>query len=296
MVVEIDESSGFCFGVVNAIAAAEQELQEGESLYCLGDIVHNTQEVNRLKTLGLKIIDHADTQKFKTKKVLIRAHGEPPSTYHWIKKNDHLLVDATCPIVLRLQNKIKRAFEEIRHSDGQIVILGKEGHAEVIGLKGQVDGRVIVIKSEQDIEQVDLSKPVRFFAQTTQDPALFKRLKEAIEARMRSVSHDKRYIDFKAFDTICRQVANRAPELVKFSKKHDVIVFVSDEKSSNGKFLYITCKEANPCTYFVQSPEDVDLYWFKDDDSVGICGATSTPRWIMEDVRTKILQCKTLHV
>lgn len=271
MLVEIDKNSGFCFGVVYAIEMAEDFLNENGSLYCLGDIVHNDKEVKRLQDKGLKIIDHDQLKELHDATVLIRAHGEPPETYRIAMENKLELVDASCPVVLKLQNRVRNAHDEER----QIVILGKKGHAEVNGLIGQTQQDAVVITCEEDVEKLDFDKPISLFSQTTKSTQLLYRIKERFEAKG---------IDFKFNDTICRQVSNREPELRKFSERHDVIVFVSGKKSSNGKALFGTCKEVNPNSYFISGKEELDHSWFAGARSVGICGATSTPMWLMEEV------------
>jgi 4-hydroxy-3-methylbut-2-en-1-yl diphosphate reductase len=289
MIVNIDDKSGFCFGVVRAIEAAERELNTEEILFCLGDIVHNTMEVERLKQKGLTIITHDEFRLMKNCRVLIRAHGEPPETYEIAKANNITLIDASCPIVLTLQQKIRKGCAEILPNDGQIVIFGKEGHAEVVGLKGQVKCKVIIIGNVGDLDQIDYSKPVRFYAQTTQKPEEFAILRDEIKNRLAAAVKDIDNIDFKAFDSICRRVSNRAPELTVFARSHDVVIFASDKKSSNGNYLFSVCKAANPASFFVESVEEVDLDWVRKVDRVGICGATSTPSWVMEAIRNKIL-------
>ncbi|MEL6255121.1 MAG: 4-hydroxy-3-methylbut-2-enyl diphosphate reductase [Bacteroidota bacterium] len=269
--VEIDSNSGFCFGVVYAIEMAEDHLKEHGQLYCLGDIVHNDKEVERLQDLGLKIISHEELKELKDATVLIRAHGEPPETYLRALENNLELIDASCPVVLKLQNRIRNAYDE----DRQIVILGKKGHAEVNGLVGQTQQEAIVISSEEEADKLDIDKPVSLFSQTTKGTKLLYSIREKM--------NDK-FEDFKFNDTICRQVSNREPELQKFSDKHEVIIFVSGKKSSNGKALYQTCKSVNPQSYFISGVEELDLNWIKGKNSVGICGATSTPMWLMEEV------------
>lgn len=288
MIVEIDKKSGFCFGVVHAIEAAEYELEKTESLYCLGDIVHNSLEVERLNGIGLRVIDNEKFQVLRDSKVLIRAHGEPPETYALARKNNIQLTDASCPIVLNLQNKIQKGFEEMQKLDGQIVIFGKEGHAEVIGLKGQAKGRAIVISGIADLDKINFQKPLRLYAQTTQSPEKLQEIKTAIQKRYLETGNTEDFW-FKAFDTICRQVSNRAPELMEFAKKFDVVLFVSDQKSSNGQYLLSVCKESNAQTHFVSKTENIDSEWFKNANSVGICGATSTPQWVMEEIRDAVL-------
>lgn len=271
MLVEIDKNSGFCFGVVYAIEMAEDVLDENGSLYCLGDIVHNDKEVHRLQAKGLQIINHDDLKELKDATVLIRAHGEPPETYRIAMENNLELVDASCPVVLKLQNRVRNAYDEER----QIVILGKKGHAEVNGLIGQTQQDAVVITCEEDVEKLNFDKPISLFSQTTKSTKLLYRIKERFEAKG---------VDFKFNDTICRQVSNREPELRKFSDRHDVIIFVSGKKSSNGKALFGTCKDVNPNSYFISGKEELDQSWFKGAESVGICGATSTPMWLMEEV------------
>jgi len=278
MKIEIDPNSGFCFGVVTAINKAEKELESGTSLYCLGDIVHNNVELERLSEKGLITINHEHLKELKNVTVLIRAHGEPPETYEIAKKNNIKLIDATCPVVLRLQKQIKKGYEDCHNKGGQIVIFGKEGHAEVNGLVGQTKNNAIVINSTEDIEKIDFTKPVLIYAQTTQDMQAYYNIIEDIKTRMHSSDLLNENI------TICRQVANRSKELKTFAKKHDVIVFVSGKKSSNGKVLYNVCKGQNNNTYFVSVPNELQKDWFINISSVGICGATSTPRRIMEEI------------
>ncbi|MDW3648687.1 MAG: 4-hydroxy-3-methylbut-2-enyl diphosphate reductase [Bacteroidia bacterium] len=269
--VEIDSNSGFCFGVVYAIEMAEDHLKEHGQLYCLGDIVHNDKEVERLQELGLEIISHDELKELKNATILIRAHGEPPETYLTALENNLELIDASCPVVLKLQNRIRNAYDE----DRQIVILGKKGHAEVNGLVGQTQQEAIVISSEEEAEKLQIDKPVSLFSQTTKGTKLLYNIREKM--------NDK-FEDFKFNDTICRQVSNREPELQKFSDKHEVIIFVSGKKSSNGKALYQTCKSVNPESYFISGVEELDLDWIRGKKSIGICGATSTPMWLMEEV------------
>jgi 4-hydroxy-3-methylbut-2-enyl diphosphate reductase len=288
MKVSIDTNSGFCFGVVNAIQAAEQVLEHEDKLYCLGDIVHNNKEVERLAALGLEIIDHEQFRKLRNVKVLIRAHGEPPSTYKTALENGIQLIDASCPVVLKLQNNVRLGFEEMQRKDGQLVIYGKQGHAEVAGLAGQTADRAIVINSEEDLlEKVDFTKPINLFSQTTQSIEGFNNIVKTIETKQKEAGKTDNFI---IHDTICRQVSHRAPQLRIFSKNHDVIVFVSGKKSSNGKYLYGVCKETNPRSYFISSKDEIDFNWFKEEDSIGICGATSTPRWLMDEVAEAIEQ------
>lgn len=286
MFVEIDEGSGFCFGVVYAIQMAEEELDKSGKLYCLGDIVHNNVEVERLKSKGLVTINHEQLKELKNCKVLLRAHGEPPGTYQIALRNNIQLIDASCPVVLRLQNKIKDGFDEITKIGGQVIIYGKKGHAEVNGLVGQAKGKAIVVEEIKDLDKVDFTKPINIFSQTTKSTEGFAAVIEEIKKRSKEVNEDD--IPLITNDTICRQVSNRGPKLQEFAKKHDVIIFVSGKKSSNGRMLYNICKEVNSSTYFVSNVEDIDESWFKESETVGICGATSTPRWLMEKIALEI--------
>ncbi|WP_456460129.1 4-hydroxy-3-methylbut-2-enyl diphosphate reductase [Reichenbachiella sp.] len=289
MHIEIDKNSGYCFGVEYAIEMAEDELNESGQLYCLGDIVHNHMEVERLAAKGLVIISNDDLKDLKDCKVLIRAHGEPPETYKIAIENNIELIDASCPVVLKLQNRVKGSFDQMEEQDGQIVIYGKPGHAEVIGLTGQTKEKAIIVMEDEDLEQIDFSKPVTLYSQTTKSTKGFYRLKEMIEQRiLEAKGQPLEVTDFKANDSICRQVSNREPSMEKFSQKHDVIIFVSGKKSSNGRALYGVCKNFNERSYFVGSEEEIDLDWIKPSDSIGICGATSTPMWLMEQVRDYI--------
>jgi 4-hydroxy-3-methylbut-2-enyl diphosphate reductase len=284
MTVTIDPHSGFCFGVVYAIQMAEDELDKGGELYCLGDIVHNNREVERLEAKGLKIIDHDKFKTLSNKKVLIRAHGEPPETYKIALENNIELIDASCPVVLKLQNRIRKGYEE---SPGQIVLYGKKGHAEVNGLAGQTNGKAIIVNSIEDLNKVDFSKPIQFFSQTTQSTQGFEMMRREIVKRMKEANNDSE-LHLEANDTLCRQVSNREPQLKNFSANFDVIIFVSGKKSSNGKVLFEICKAVNPKTYFVSSEEEIDPVWFEGADKVGICGATSTPMWHMEVIAREI--------
>jgi 4-hydroxy-3-methylbut-2-en-1-yl diphosphate reductase len=284
MNVVVDANSGFCFGVVYAIQMAEDELDASGQLYCLGDIVHNNMEVERLENKGLKIIDHDKLRELRDTKVLIRAHGEPPETYKIAIENNIQLIDASCPVVLKLQNRIRNGFEHI--GDGQLVVYGKEGHAEVNGLVGQTNGKAIIVNSIDDLDQIDFTKPVQFFSQTTQPTSGFLEMNNEIIRRLKLENKDENP-QFQSNDTLCRQVSNREPQLIEFAKHHDVIIFVSGKKSSNGKVLYNVCKTVNPRTYFVSTWDEIDEAWFKTTDSVGICGATSTPMWLMEEIAEK---------
>lgn len=274
--VQIDQHSGFCFGVVYAIEMAEDILEEQSYLYCLGDIVHNDEEVKRLEAKGLKIINYDELQHLNNEKVLIRAHGEPPSTYEIALKNNLELIDASCPVVLKLQNRIKNSHDK----EEPIYIFGKHGHAEVKGLLGQTNNEAIVFQDISELDLDTLPRSLTLYSQTTKSTDKFYEIKEMIEAAGISVN---------ANDTICRQVSNRDKELRYFAEKFDKIVFVAGTKSSNGKVLYNVCKDVNPNTHFISNPDELQKEWFTAGDTVGICGATSTPMWLMENVRDKIL-------
>ena len=278
MIVEIDTGSGFCFGVTTAISKAEEELAQSKSLYCLGDIVHNGRECERLKNLGLITVEHEDLDKLSNTTMLLRAHGEPPSTYTKAHAQNITLIDATCPVVLNLQKRIKAAYEQ----GGQIVIYGKNGHAEVIGLVGQTEGNAIVIENLEDAKHLDFTRDIKLFSQTTKSLAGFREIVAYIEENM----HDG--AQFTYSDTICRQVANRMPNIREFAQKHDVVLFVCGKKSSNGKVLFAECSKVNPRTYMIDKPSEIDFQWFKDTQSIGICGATSTPKWLMEQCKQHI--------
>ena len=273
--VTIDKSSGFCFGVVYAIDMAEDILDHEDYLYCLGDIVHNDEEVLRLTAKGLRIIDHDTLRELKNEKVLIRAHGEAPSTYELALNNNLTLIDASCPVVLKLQNRIKSSYDE----DEQILIFGKHGHAEVIGLQGQTDGNAIVFQDIAELENIKLPNKFTLYSQTTKSTDKFYQIKDELISRG---------FDVKANDTICRQVSNRYGDLEQFVVDFDKIIFVSGKKSSNGKVLFDVCKKHNPQSYFISNLEEIDLAWFKSDDKVGICGATSTPMWLMEKIKERL--------
>jgi 4-hydroxy-3-methylbut-2-enyl diphosphate reductase len=274
--VEIDDNSGFCFGVVFAIQMAEDILNEEGHLYCLGDIVHNDEEVARLEAKGLEIIDHEQFLKLKNKKVLIRAHGEPPETYKQAMENNIELVDASCPVVLKLQHRVREAFNK----EEKILIYGKHGHAEVKGLVGQTNGEALVIESFDELENHELPSKIRLFSQTTKRTKNLYALKEKLEAKGIEVGFN---------DTLCRQVSNRDIQLRDFVKRFDVIVFVAGIKSSNGKVLFDVCKDNNPNTHFVSNKDEVSKDWFKDNDKIGVCGATSTPQWQMDEIKEKLL-------
>jgi 4-hydroxy-3-methylbut-2-enyl diphosphate reductase len=291
MNVTIDPHSGFCFGVVYAIEVAERELRKGGRLYCLGDIVHNNMEVNRLKKMGMSVIEREELEHLHDCKVLIRAHGEPPETYAMALTNHLELIDASCPIVLNLQNDIRHGYLEMQARNGQIVIYGKEGHAEVNGLKGQTDGRALVVSDESDLDRIDFTRPVRLYSQTTKSVEGFAKIVRRIGERMEKAAPGGKH-DFTWNDSICRQVSNRSTQLEEFASKYDVIVFVSGKKSSNGMILFQVCRNVNPETYLVSSPDELDASWFAGRTSAGVCGATSTPMWLMEEVAGVIAHMK----
>lgn len=287
MNITIDKNSGYCFGVEFAIQMAEDELETSDILYCLGDIVHNGMEVQRLNNKGLKVIDREELGQLKDCKVLIRAHGEPPETYQIALQNNIELIDASCPVVLKLQNRVKHAYDKVVDNGGQVVLYGQKGHAEVIGLAGQTKGDAIIVTTEEDLAQVDFTKPVTLFSQTTKSTKGFYELKQQIGDKL-SAANPLKEVAFDANDSICRQVSNREPQLQRFSKEHNVIIFVSGKKSSNGKALYSVCKTENEQSYFVENENEIDFSWIKPSDSVGICGATSTPMWLMQQVSDAI--------
>ncbi|MFD2248328.1 4-hydroxy-3-methylbut-2-enyl diphosphate reductase [Pontibacter ruber] len=288
MNVTIDKNSGYCFGVEFAIQMAEDEMETCEELYCLGDIVHNSMEVKRLYSKGLRIIDREQLKNLHDCKVLIRAHGEPPETYKIALENNIELIDASCPVVLKLQNRVKHAFDSGKNQNAQIVIYGQVGHAEVIGIAGQTGDEAIIVTTEEDLDKIDFKRPVTLFSQTTKSTKGFYHIKALIEERLKQASQDSTAPAFDANDSICRQVSNREPQLAKFATEHDVIVFVSGKKSSNGKALYSVCKQHNPNSYFVENEEELEREWFDGAASVGICGATSTPMWLMQQVADAI--------
>lgn len=276
LAVTIDKASGFCFGVVYAIDMAEDILDQEDHLYCLGDIVHNDEEVKRLTDKGLRIINHDQLKDLRGEKVLIRAHGEAPSTYQLALENGLTLIDASCPVVLKLQNRIKNSHDE----EEQILIFGKHGHAEVIGLQGQTDGKAIVFQDIAELDNVALPSSFTLYSQTTKSTDKFYSIKDELISRGYEV---------KANDTICRQVSNRYSDLEKFVANYDKILFVSGKKSSNGKVLYDVCKKFNDHSYFISNVDEIDMNWFSAKDKVGICGATSTPMWLMEEVKAYLL-------
>ena len=280
--VEIDEGSGFCFGVVTAINKAEEELAKGGTLYCLGDIVHNSREVERLKAMGLITINHEEFNHLHDAKVLLRAHGEPPETYMAAKRNNIEIIDATCPVVLRLQKKIKQEYTQEDNEEKQIVIYGKNGHAEVLGLVGQTTGEAIVIEKLEEAKVLDFSKSIRLYSQTTKSLDEFQKIVEYIK------EHISPNVTFEYYDTICRQVANRIPNIRKFAASHDLVFFVSGKKSSNGKILFNECRKVNPNSHLIDSAEEIDNQLLIGAESIGICGATSTPKWLMEEISEAI--------
>ena len=290
MLIKIDDNAGFCFGVVKAIGTAEAELSREGTLYCLGDIVHNNAEVQRLARRGLQVIGHEQLPSLAGKRVLIRAHGEPPSTYETARELGIRLVDATCPIVLALQQRIRKGYEEMqqRRPAGQVVIFGKPGHAEVIGLCGQTDNTAIVASHPHDLAAVDFARPIRLYSQTTKSKEEYARLTANIRSGIEALGHPVPEDHFVAFDTICSRVANRTVELEAFARSVDVVVFVSGKGSSNGHYLYLYCRQVQPDTYLVSNADELQARWFEGVQRVGITGATSTPRWLMEAVAEAI--------
>lgn len=284
MIIEIDNGSGFCFGVTTAIKKAEEELAKGGTLYCLGDIVHNGMEVERLTEKGLITIDHEQLKNLHHVKVLLRAHGEPPETYETARQNDIEIIDATCPVVLQLQKRIKRTYTSVENTDEQIVIFGKNGHAEVLGLVGQTHSHAIVIEKFDDVKKLDFNRDIYLYSQTTKSLDEFHRIIDYIQAHISPTA------TFKSFDTICRQVANRMPNIAAFAQKHDLVLFVAGKKSSNGKVLFQKCHSVNPNSYQIESAEEINMDWLKGVNTIGICGATSTPKWLMEECRDYIIR------
>ncbi|SFU05083.1 4-hydroxy-3-methylbut-2-enyl diphosphate reductase [Algoriphagus locisalis] len=288
MQVSIDKNSGYCFGVEFAIKMAEDEMEQSDKLYCLGDIVHNSMEVTRLSEKGLVVIDHEQLSELHDCKVLIRAHGEPPETYKIAIENNIELIDASCPVVLKLQHRVKSAFDKMEREEGQIVIYGKKGHAEVIGLTGQTLEKAIVVMEDADLEKIDFSRPVTLFSQTTKSTKGFYEISQKIEDRIQAAKQEITRETFNTNDSICRQVSNREPQLQRFSQENDVILFVSGKKSSNGKALHQVCLAQNERSYFIENETEIDPDWFQKDEKVGICGATSTPMWLMEQVKSYV--------
>lgn len=297
MEVLIDDKAGYCFGVVKAIGAAEEVLKNEGGLYCLGDIVHNSAEVERLKNLGLEVIDHEMLEELRGKKVLIRAHGEPPETYRRAERLDIKLVDATCPIVLALQQRIRKGYDEMRPVGGQIVIFGKPGHAEVVGLTGQTDGTALIVSSPDDIDAIDVNRPIRLYSQTTKSREEYRQLIDNINERLKQSGNQtirQSSNHFVAYDTVCNRVANRARDLEGFARSVDVLLFVAGSNSSNGHYLYEYCRKVQPKTYLIGGPDEVQPQWLEEINSIGISGATSTPRWLMEEVKKTLYDLMTL--
>ena len=279
--IEIDDGSGFCFGVTTAIRKAEEELAAGKTLYCLGDIVHNGMECERLRSMGLITINHDELKALHNVKVLLRAHGEPPETYEIARRNNIEIIDATCPVVLQLQRRIKREYDS--NPDAQIVIFGKPGHAEVLGLVGQTNSKAIVIAGIDDAKALDFNHDIYLYSQTTKSLDEFHRIIDYIQ------EHISPEATFRSFDTICRQVANRMPNISSFAKRHDLILFVCGRKSSNGKVLFNECRSVNPNSHLIEGPDEIKREWIEGIDTIGICGATSTPKWLMERCRDRII-------
>lgn len=286
MKVIIDDNSGFCFGVVRAISRAEEALAEGGTVYSLGDIVHNRVEVQRLEELGLQTVTHEDMERLGGRRLFIRAHGEPPTTYARAEQLGIEVIDATCPVVAALQRKVKRAYDKMQEIGGQVVILGKHGHAEVVGLTGQVEGRAIVVEKESDLAAVDFARPIYFLSQTTQSHALFEHILEIMRQRATDPSQ------VEAIDTICGQVAGREERLSEFARSVDRVIFVCGRKSSNGKVLFEVCRRANPLSYNIEEASELQAEWLEGASTVGICGATSTPKWLMQKVADYIEDSK----
>lgn len=279
-IIEIDNGSGFCFGVVTAIQKAEEEINKSGHLYCLGDIVHNSNEVERLQKIGLETITHEQLNQLHDVKVLLRAHGEPPHTYEVARQNNISLIDATCPVVLQLQKRIRNTYQETPGDNNpQIVIYGKKGHAEVNGLVGQTQGNALVIESVDEVDKIDFSRNIYLYSQTTKSLEGFKKIVDEIQHRVAG------NVQFSSFDTICRRVANRIPQIKLFAQNHDVILFVCGSKSSNGRILYEECRRVNPLSYLISNETEINLSWLDGKEHIGICGATSTPMWLMNQVK-----------
>lgn len=285
MLVEIDNRSGFCFGVQNAVEIAEKALIQGEKVFSLGPIVHNDKEIERLSSMGMVTINHEQFRQLKDCNVLVRAHGEPPETYLTAEKNGIRIIEATCPIVKNLQSRIKKTWEDSKKDNMQIVIYGKSGHAEVIGLLGQTNNEGILISGPADINKIDVSHPVALFSQTTMELKEFRNIRELIHSKMKNHGVLDPAKSFKIYNTVCGQVSGRESNLRVFAGRHDIIIFVSGKESSNGRMLYAVCKSINPDSYFISSAEEIDNSWFAGKMSAGICGATSTPKWLIEQIR-----------
>jgi 4-hydroxy-3-methylbut-2-enyl diphosphate reductase len=289
MIVEVDEKSGFCFGVRNAVEIAEQALLRGEKVFSLGPIVHNDIEVERLSALGLQTINHEEFNLLKNCKVLIRAHGEPPETYLIAEKNHIIIIEATCPIVKQLQLKIKETWNKTKIKQGQVIIYGKAGHAEVVGLMGQTENEAFLVHNKEDISRITFSGEVHLFSQTTMSVKEYNSIADSVILEMKKQGITDAEIHFHKNNTICGQVSNREPRLKTFARKHEVIIFVSGKESSNGRMLFEVCKNENPSTWFVSSPKEINKEWFQNRNSVGICGATSTPKWLIDKIKETIL-------
>lgn len=289
MVIEVDDKSGFCFGVKNAVEIAEEALSKGEKVFSLGPIVHNDIEVERLKTLGLVSVDRKEFTGLKNCKVLIRAHGEPPETYEVARRNNISIIEATCPIVKKLQSRIKIAWKTAKEQNGQVIIFGKAGHAEVVGLLGQTENEALLINGREDIANIKFSEDVHLFSQTTMSIKEYHDLSELIIRKMEEQGISDARMHLHKHNTICGQVSDREPRIRTFAKKHEVIIFVSGRDSSNGRMLFEVCKNVNPGTWFVSSPQEIKKEWFTGRNSVGICGATSTPKWLIDRVKDTIL-------
>ena len=289
MKIEIDQGSGFCFGVTRAIGKAEEELAKEEQLYCLGDIVHNGKECKRLQQMGLVTINHDQMQDIHDAKVLLRAHGEPPSTYALAREHSINLIDATCPVVLHLQERIKKQYDADPEHRKQIVIFGKNGHAEVLGLVGQTEETAIIIESADEVRKLDFNRDICLYSQTTMPLDEFRKIVEYVE------QHISPEATFTYYDTICRQVANRMPNIRSFALRHDVVLFVCGKKSSNGRVLFNECREANPRSYMIDTASEIDVSWLQGCESIGICGATSTPKWLMEECKVRIEELLGCH-
>lgn len=286
MEIEIEKQAGFCFGVTSAIKMSEKCLKDFGQLYCLGELVHNSMEINRLEKLGLKIIDVKDLENLHNCRVMIRAHGEPPSTYALAKRNNIEIFDATCPIVLKLQKDVKKAYEQCAMSEGQIVIFGKKGHAEVVGLCGQSENTAIVISSQKDIDKIDFTKPIYLFSQTTKNKEEFEELVQIIGKKMSECGNKQ----FYPTNSICKRMASRTKTLRDFADSVDALLFVSGRHSSNGNYLFDFCKQHKKETYFISEKEDIDIEELKKYNKIGISGATSTPMWLMEEIRDYVLE------
>ena len=282
MRIEIDQGSGFCFGVTRAIGKAEEELAKEERLYCLGDIVHNGKECDRLQQMGLVTINHDQMRNIHDAKVLLRAHGEPPSTYALAREHSINLIDATCPVVLHLQERIKKEYDADTEHKKQIVIFGKNGHAEVLGLVGQTEETAIIIESADDVRKLDFNRDICLYSQTTKPLDEFRKIVDYVQ------QHISPEATFTYYDTICRQVANRMPNIRSFALRHDAVLFVCGKKSSNGRVLFNECREANPRSYMIDTASEIDVRWLQGCESIGICGATSTPKWLMEECKVRV--------